>query len=118
MSSMIERAKAHYSKLCNGIEQIEVNEWKEEGEESAPVIYFTPMTLADKIAVNKWAKNDAERAVEICILKCLDEKGNPIFTREHKQQLLRGADASVIEHIAIKIIGGAEKSLVEDYEKN
>lgn len=116
---MIDRAKAHFKQLSDAPRTIEIPEWQQEGEEEVPVVYYTPMTLKQKDTVSSFSKKGNEYAAEICILKCKDENGDPVFNRGDKQSLMRSADFKIIERIANEIIGeGDSDDAFEEMEKN
>lgn len=114
--SILNRAKEHYAALADMQRTIRVAEWDEEGDPC--ILYYKPLTLRDKAHIRKFAKSDIELAVETIILKCRDADGKPVFTREHKQALMREVDAGIIDRIATEIVGEAEDIVFENYEKN
>jgi uncharacterized cupredoxin-like copper-binding protein len=115
--SFLSSAKDHYSSLIDATQSIEIPEWKD-GQGNPLRIYYKPMTVADRIRIRKHAKNDAELTIEVIIAKAIDAEGNPIFTREHKMELLRNVSASVLDRIALEINGDPEVLDVEEQEKN
>jgi len=115
---MIERAKAHYQRLSEAPRPVEIPEWQQEGEEEVPMVYYTPMTLKQKQVVESFSKKGQEYAAEICILKCKDADGNPVFNRADKQSLMRSADFKIIERLANEIIGESDDDKFEEMEKN
>lgn len=110
--SAIERAKAHFS--AKEVKVIEVPEW---GEDNKPLmVYSKPMTLAEKKRLFNSSKDtDIGVLVDVLILKCRDEKGDAIFTLEHKRDLMNAADPDVIGRVANQIL--TEPS-VDDHLKN
>jgi hypothetical protein len=112
----IERAKAHFKQLTDEPKQIRVPEWEDEGEEF--VIYATPLTLQERVRLNKHASNPIEMTAELVILKAKDKEGNSLFSKEDKPDLMRSVDADVIGRIAKHIIGSSDEEMVEETEKN
>lgn len=114
----IDRAKEHYSRLAGQPTRIEVPEW---GDDDSPLVIFaTPLTLYERMRLQRSNKSgsDIEAAVELLILKAQDAQGNAVFSREDKNELLRGVDSKVIGRIAEAIIGKDDDLLLEDAEKN
>jgi hypothetical protein len=101
--SVIDRAKAHFKTLQ--VKTIEVPEW---GDESGPlIIYVEPFTLKDKAklqAVSRMSGNEIDALVELIVLKCLDSKGEHLFTIEHKPALRNSVDATILERISTEIM--------------
>jgi hypothetical protein len=101
MASPIELAKAHFK--AQSVKTIEVPEW---GEANKPLlIYATPLTLAEKRKLFNGAKeNDLAVLVDCIIMKAKDEKGDAVFTLEHKRDLMNGVDPDIIARIANEIL--------------
>lgn len=114
MTNLIDRAKAHYKQLSGEPECIEVAEWGE--GESPAKIYYTPFTLSERMRLGKFSDGH-ELAAEILILKARDESGAPLFTREHKIELMKFVDSAVIARVA-KAIMGSDEAGTEEIEKN
>jgi hypothetical protein len=109
---IIEKAKSHFKN--QNINKIEVPEWGENGQPF--VIFSTPFTLAEKDKIFKGSQESSMKVLVDClILKAKDEKGDPIFTLEHKRDLLNSVDPDVIVRIANEMIATAS---VEDAIKN
>lgn len=110
--SVIDRAKNHFA--AKDVRVIEVEEW---GDNGNPLkIYARPMTLAEKRKLFNGAKEaDIGILVDVLIMKARDEKGEAIFTLEHKRDLLNAVDPEVIGRVASLIL--AEHS-VEELAKN
>ena len=98
-------------------EVVEVPEW---GEEDDPLrLYFGPVTARDIEKVQRKHPNFLNSVtmpamVEILILKCEDEKGDPAFTLEDKP-ILMGEPIGVISKVFATVFGGTS---VEEHEKN
>lgn len=108
MNSVIERALKHYEDL--GRQQIDVPEW-------GVTIYWTPLTLeeANKLARGAEARGKPGTAADLIIMKAVDEKGEKLFTIEHKQKLEQKVDRNVLLRISNAMMGDAS---VEGAEKN
>lgn len=103
MSSPIERAKAHFK--AQNVKTIEVAEWGEAGKPL--LLYVTPLTLAEKRKLFNGAKeNDLTVLVDCIIMKAKDEKGDAVFTLEHKRDLMNGVDPDIVARIANEILSG------------
>lgn len=117
-SALFERATQHYANISSTPKKMTIPEWRLDEDAEDPEVFFTPMTLADKAKIRKFAKDDAELAAEIVILKCQDSDGNAVFTRADKQEIMRKMDQAVIERIASAILGESDGAVLEEYEKN
>jgi len=118
MTKLIDVAVAHYEKLTSEPKKIVVEEWRDPDTGGPVVLYSTPLTVKERIEVQKFAKDDLEIAVEVIIRKATDHNGDRVFTREHKQTLLRKVDGGVLASIAREIIGEYESEDKEELEKN
>lgn len=109
---VIERAKTHFS--SKEVKVIEVPEW---GDENSPLlIYATPMTLAEKRKLFHGTKEtDIFVLVDLLIMKAKDQKGDPIFTLEHKRDLTTSVDPDVIARVSNEIL---QSISVEEQLKN
>jgi uncharacterized protein (UPF0128 family) len=112
----IERAKSHFKRLVDEPKTISVPEWAEEGEEF--IIYSTPLTLNERVKLNRHANNTIEMGVEMLIMKAKDKDGNLLFSKEDKPEMMRAVDATVVARIAQHIAGVSDDELVEEAEKN
>ena len=109
---IIEKAKAHFKDKTVNV--IEVPEWGDDGKPF--LIYSTPFTLAEKDKIFKGSQESSLKVLVDClILKAKDQKGDPLFTLEHKRDLLNSVDPDVIVRIANEMIATAS---VEDTIKN
>jgi len=101
---IIEKAKSHFKN--KNVNVIEVPEWGEEGKPF--LIYSTPFTLAEKDKIFKGSQESSLKVLVDClILKSKDEKGDSLFTLEHKRDLLNSVDPDVIVRIANEMISTA-----------
>ena len=116
MTKLIDRAKSHYQRLVSEPKTIRVPEWDDEAD--LVTIYATPLTLQERARLNRHAGNTMEMAAEVLILKAKDKNGQALFTKEDKQELMRGVDSGVIARIAREIVGASDEELVEEAEKN
>ena len=92
----IDLVREHFNSL--GTKRIEVPEWK-------LVIFFSPMTLAEKNRVyKKSVASDMDLLVDILIMKATDEAGKKLFTIEHRPTLLNKADSNVVARVANEMI--------------
>lgn len=109
---VIERAKTHFS--MKEVKVIEVPEW---GDENSPLlIYASPMTLAEKRRLfNGTKETDIFVLVDLLIMKAKDQKGDPIFTLEHKRDLTSSVDPDVIARVSNEIL---QAPTIEDHLKN
>jgi hypothetical protein len=112
----IDRAKAHFKQLTDDPQVIPVPEWDEEGESF--LIYATPLTLQERMKLNRGQANPLEMTADMIIMKAKDKDGNPHFTREDKPDLMRSVDADILARIAKQLVGASDAELVEDAEKN
>tara|TARA_B100001123_G_C15336700_1_gene1033122 strand:+ start:652 stop:999 length:348 start_codon:yes stop_codon:yes gene_type:complete len=114
--SIIDNAVQHYRELAGQRKCIEVPEWGQDGRPA--LIFAKPFVLAEEQAIERRCKDDAhERAVEILIMKCTNEQGEKIFTREHKMKLMKEVSSSVVCRIAKEIMGDSGQ-IIEDMEGN
>ena len=112
MSNILERAKAHFKNQT--VTRIEVPEW---GENGVPlIIYSTPFTLAEKDRIFKGSQEQSLKVLVDCIiLKAKDDKGDSIFTLEHKRDLMNSVSPDVIVRISNEMISQPN---VDDLVKN
>jgi len=96
---------------------VDVEQW---GEGDTPLrLYFTEASARDLEKITRKYKDfltnpSMSAMVEMIILKCEDEKGEPVFTLEDKPTLL-GEPIGVIA----EVFGGVfNAESVEDHEKN
>lgn len=115
MSKAIERVKAHYKALAEEPLEIRVPEWDQDGDEFT--VYSTPMTMHERQKILMGNPSDQEVSVNVVILKAKDKDGNPVFTKEDKQTLMRSASSSVIKRISQAIINYSNQGAQDDVEE-
>jgi hypothetical protein len=108
--SAIDNAVAHYKSISTKI--IEVPEW---GDGEQPLkIYCEPITLFDMKKFMRLAKDDeVEMLVYVLIYKALDEKGEKLYTIEHKNKLMNQVDSSVLVRVATEIMGNISQGAMQ-----
>lgn len=109
--SILEKAKEHFA--AHEISSINVPEW------DSATIYWKPWTVAERQRVYgavKASGRDAELSARVLIAKALDRDGKPMFGLDDLRALTTSVDATVVERIALAIIGVAPT--VEEAEKN
>ncbi len=111
---IIERARLHFR--ADELRAIAVPEWGE-SDEAPLVLYFAPLTLADKRKLHNRYKDGGlqEMHVHAVIDKTRLADGKPAFTLEDKRQLMTAVDPEVVERIAEAVLASASS---EDAEKN
>lgn len=98
-------------------EVVEVPEW---GEGDDPLrLYFTPVTARDIDKIQRKYPNFLTNAtigamVDMLIVKCENENGDPAFTLEDKP-ILMNEPIGLISHVFGKAFSAAD---VEEHEKN
>ena len=99
----IDRAKSHFESL--GVQQIEVDEWKDEAGNPS-VIYWNPITLSEKNKLFRKSENlsDVSILADILIMKALDKDGNKLFTLVDKIALMHKTDSDVLSRIATAMV--------------
>lgn len=94
MSALIERLKKDFSDRKKEVEVLGIK------------VFVTPLTVAEQTRVNALHPDDgALRTAEILITKCRDDEGNPVFTKEDKQDLKRAVAGDRIGPIIAAIVG-------------
>jgi hypothetical protein len=116
MTKAIERAKAHFKQLLDEPKVIRVPEWDDESSEFT--IFCTPLTLNERMRLNKFSANGVEMTAELIIMKAKDKDGNAHFTKEDKPELMRSVDSNVLGRIGKLMIGEDQDAAVEEAEKN
>jgi len=110
---IIDRARLHFS--ASELRHVEVPEW---GDEGAPlVVYFSPLTLAEKqLIVNRsQAEGSVAAQAHVLVLKARHADGRPMFDLEDKRALLTQCDPMVVERVASAIVSNAGE---KEAEKN
>lgn len=102
--SLIDRMKAHFTDI--GVRSIEVPEWGEDGKPL--VIYFAPMTLADKQKLMTIGERDGyvARLADALIMKAMDAEGKKLFTVGDKQALRHQVDPDVLARVVRDMMAG------------
>lgn len=79
-------------------------------------IFITPMTILEQRELSRRYKDDPHSyLVGALIMKARDEKGDPVFTLEDKDTLMRRCPASLVQWMAAEI---SRTATVEEAEKN
>ena len=90
--------------------EIDVPEW-------GCVIHSKPFTIADAKRVSRWVeKGDLEGNAEIVVRKAESEAGELMFHPSQRVELIRIADASIVNRIANEIVDSSPT--VEEAEGN
>ena len=101
----IDLVREHFASL--GTRKIEVPEWK-------LTVYATPVTLAEKNRLYRKSKeSDMELLADVLIMKAQNEKGEKLFTIEHKATLLNKADSNVLARTANMILAADSPDVSE-----
>ncbi len=101
----IDLVREHFASL--GTRKIEVPEWK-------LTIYATPVTLAEKNRLYRKSKeSDMELLADVLIMKAQNDKGEKLFTIEHKATLLNKADSNVLARTANMILAADSPDVAE-----
>jgi hypothetical protein len=111
--SVIDRAKARYSKL--GLLSVDVPEWApEDAPEGAEKfkVYFTPLTLNERDK----AGDGSVGMARLVIQKARDGAGKPMFKLEDIMDFRTSVEGNVVARIAKAILDSVPT--VEDMEKN
>lgn len=98
-----------------GLRRVEVPELKQpDGKPYA--IWVSPMTIIEQRELARRYKDDPHSyLVGALIMKARDEKGDPVFTLDDKDTLMRRCPASLVQWMAGEISRAAS---IEDAEKN
>lgn len=101
----IDLVREHFASL--GTRKIEVPEWK-------LTIYATPVTLSEKNRLYRKSKeNDMELLADVIVMKAQNEKGEKLFTIEHKPTLLNKADSNIVARVANAILAADSPDVAE-----
>ena len=86
---------------------------KQDGEETILVIYWHPLTIAEREAIQKKSSDDVnDYALQMMIEKALDEDGKRIFQDGDKASLRREIEVTILEEIQLAMINaGADKEV-------
>ena len=101
----IDLVREHFASL--GTRKIEVPEWK-------LTIYATPVTLSEKNRLYRKSKeSDMELLADVIVMKAQNEKGEKLFTIEHKPTLLNKADSNIVARVANAILAADSPDVAE-----
>lgn len=94
---VIDRMKAHFTDI--GVRHVEVPEWGEDGKPL--VVYFRPMTLAEKQKLMTIGEREGyvARLADALVMKAMDAQGKKLFTIEDKQALRNQVDPDVLARV-------------------
>lgn len=108
----IERATHHYAR--NKRQWLDVPQWAGEDGKALRIFWELP-TLATR---DKARESGSD--VEFIVALARNEDGSRMFDAEDALKLRDGADASIITHIAFRMLAGAQVSvaMVEQAVKN
>lgn len=107
---VLDKAKEHFS--THEVSSVDVPEWD-------VTIFWKPWTVAERQKVYgavKASGRDAELSARVLIAKALEKDGKPMFGLDDLRALTTSVDATVVERIALAIIG--VQPTVEEAEKN
>lgn len=114
MSSVLERAKAHFGMQRS----ISLPEWKDEAGQ-ATVLYWRPFTLDEQRKLRSMREaagdDDTDGMLRLIIAKAQDAAGQKVFTIEDRPALRSAVDAVVIDRIISAMLS---TDSVEQAEKN
>lgn len=98
-----------------GLRRVEIPELAQpDGKPYA--IWVSPMTILEQRELARRYKDDPHSyLVGALIMKARDEKGDPVFTLDDKDTLMRRCPASLVQWMAAEI---SRSSTVEEAEKN
>jgi hypothetical protein len=98
-----------------GARRVEVPELRQP-DGTAYAIFVSPMTIIEQRELSRRYKDDPHSyLVGALIMKARDEKGEPVFTLEDKDTLMRRCPASLVQWMAAEI---SRSATVEEQEKN
>ena len=100
-SEFLEKAKAQYDDA--GLKSVDLD--------GIGVIYYKPMTLAERKIIQQIAKAPSELPAATIVIKALDENGERMFSNINKADLIRGVNAELLDEAASQLI---EVKSVED----
>jgi len=100
--SLIERMKAHFTDI--GVRHLEAPEWGEEGKPL--VIYFSPLTLAEKQKLQTIGERDGyvARLADALIMKAMDAEGKKLYTVADKHALRNQVDPDVLARVVLEMM--------------
>ena len=98
-----------------GVSQLYKYEVKE-GDETVLEIYWHPLTIAEREAIQKKAGSDdaTDFALGMMIEKSLDENGKRLFQDGEKAVLKNAVEASVLQEIQLAMLTSGTENKVEE----
>ena len=98
-----------------GVSQLYKHEVKD-GDETVLEIYWHPLTIAEREAIQKKAGSDdaTDFALGMMIEKALDEDGKRLFQDGERAVLKNAIDASVLQDIQLAMLASGTENKVED----
>lgn len=100
-SGAMDRIRAN---IQGEIQSKKIDAWSSDDDEF--VIYWQPITLADKQKIQKHARGDDQQTtIYTLIFKATDENGKPLFTLADKTPLMTQVGSREIEEIALVMLG-------------
>lgn len=99
--SAIDRIRAN----INNEQQSKIIEsWSNKDDDF--IVYWTPITLADKQKIQRNSKGDDQLTTAYTfIFKCTDKEGNKLFDIGDKRALMNDIGSREIEAVALEILG-------------
>ncbi len=107
--SIIEKIKAHNSKIQNEAVEVLIDEWD-------TTIYLTPVTVAEQHKITRLSPNGKDLEVNIILEKAKDKEGNKLFSLDDKDEL-RKVPLALMNKILSPILSDINKT-PEEVEKN
>ena len=98
-----------------GVSQLYKHEVKD-GDEIALDIYWHPLTIAEREAIQKKAGSDdaSDFALGMLIEKALDAEGKRLFQDGEKAVLKNAVEAAVLQDIQLAMLSSGAENKVED----
>jgi hypothetical protein len=98
-----------------GVSQLYKYEVKD-GEETVLEIYWHPLTIAEREAIQKKAGSDdaTDFALGMMLEKALDEDGKRLFQDGEKAVLKNAIEAAVLQDIQLAMLSSGAENKVED----
>ena len=98
-----------------GVSQLYKYEVKD-GEETVLEIYWHPLTIAEREAIQKKAGSDdaTDFALGMMLEKALDEDGKRLFQDGEKAALKNAVEASILQEIQLAMLSSGAENKVEE----
>lgn len=109
----IDAALAYTRSL--GTRSLEVPEWKIDDQGKPLVVYWKPLTLAEREKLFAGGELKLTSYADVLVAKALDQEGNKMFTLEDAPKLRNHVESGIIQRIALQILATPR---LEDVEKN